>query len=142
MLNEDFEHRENPLNQISDDDVISWCDNDPANRYPSIAAAMQLFKEDDGKLIWKPILSRILDRAPELEPVFEGIASSMRPNSWSGSRADIMDRRSELYNELFQHANAKIASLARAKYRELQRWVTELQKSEGKMFRTRYESFE
>jgi hypothetical protein len=142
MLKEDFEHRENPLDQISDDDVISWCDIDPANRYPSIAAAMQLFMEDDGKLAWKPILSRIFDRAPELDPVFEGIASSMEPHSWSGSRADIMERRSELYKELFQHAKTKIGALARTKYRDLQKWVTEERKSEGNMFRTQFESFE
>ena len=142
MFNEDFEHRENPIDHISDDDVISWCDNDPANRYPSIAAAMQLFKEDDGELSWKPILSRIFNRAPVLEPVFEGIGYSMVPRSWSGSRADIIERRSELLKELFKHVNAQVRSLAKAKYASLQRQVAEVRKSEGTMFRTQFESFE
>ncbi|CAB1062170.1 Glucokinase (EC [Olavius sp. associated proteobacterium Delta 1] len=141
-FNEDFEHRENPLDQISDDDIISWCENDPANRYPLIASAMKLFKEDDGKLTWKPLLSRIFDGAPELEPVFDGIARNMIPNSWSGSRAEIVERQSELLKELFEHDNAQIGHLAKAKYVSLQRQITEMRKSEGEMFRTRFESFE
>ena len=144
MFIEDFEHRENPIDHIPDDVIISWCENDPPVRYPLIAASIKLFKEEGGILTWKPILSRVLDRAPELEPVFNGIAGIMEPHSWSGSRADIMDRRSELYKELFEHdrAEIEIGALARTKYRELQKRVTEELKSEGKMFRTQFESFE
>ncbi len=142
MFIEDFEHRENPIDHIPDDVIVSWCDNDPPDRYPLIAGSMKLFKEDDGNLTWKPILSRILDRAPELEPVFEGIAQSMIPHSWSGSRADIVERRSELLKELFEHDNAQVRLLAKTKYALLQGWIVEERKSEGKMFRTRFESFE
>jgi hypothetical protein len=112
------------------------------NRYPLITSAMKLFREDGGKLEWKSILSRIFDKAPELGPVFNGITRTMVPNSWSGSRADIIERRSELLKELFQHGRAEIGSLARAKHDELQKLITEERKSEGNLHSRQFESFE
>jgi len=103
---------------------------------------LQLFKEDEGQLAWKNILFRIFDNAPELEQVFEGIARVMVPNSGSGSQADIIESRSELFKELFKHCNEQIRHLAKAKYLSLHRQIAEMRKSEGTMFRPRFESFE
>jgi hypothetical protein len=142
MFNADFESRDNPLDQISDDDLIIWCEKDPESRYPLITLAIQPFKECDGKLTWKPVMYRIFDRAPDLGAIFNNIAYSMIPKSWSGSRADIMQNRSVLYKELYEHDNAEIMSLAKAKYSELQRKIIEERQSEGNLHRRQFESFE
>ena len=142
MFNADFENRDNPLDQISDDDFISWCEKDPENRYPLITSAIQPFTESDGRLKWKPLISHIFDRALELETVFDNIAYYMEPKSWDGSRADIMQNRSVLFKELYQHDNAEIRSLAKAKYLDLQGKIIEERKSEGSRHRRQFESFE
>lgn len=90
MFSDDLEYRENPLNQISDDDLISWCEQDPGNRYPLIASAIDPFMERNRKLEWKNIVFRIFDMAPELDAIFDSIEYSMIPRSGSGSFADII----------------------------------------------------
>lgn len=100
------------------------------------------FYESDEKLAWKPILSEILNRTPEPNGLFREIGRSMRPNSWSGSRTDIMQRRSELYKVLFEHKRPEISALAKAGHAELRKEINERRKSEEKSFRTQFDSFE
>lgn len=144
IFGQDSRHGENPIDQISDDDLITWCETDPAARYPLLCSAMQPFSEsaETKKLEWKPVVFRFLDNAPELESVFENISIAMVPQSWSGSRADIMERRSALYKELFQHDNDEVASLAKAKYLDLRKMIEEERKFEQSYNRRQFESFE
>jgi len=142
MFSADFENRDNPLDKISDDDLISWCEKDPGSRYPLITSAIQPFMECDGRLKWKPVIYRIFDRAPELKTIFDNIAYSMVPKSWKGSLADIMQNRSLLYKKLYQHDNAEIRSLAKAKYLDLQKKIIAERKFEESQNRRQYGSFE
>ena len=68
MSNMTSKAQTNPLNQISDEDLISWCDNDPNDRYPFIASAIQAFSQsaETGGFAWKPIVYSILEKAPDL----------------------------------------------------------------------------
>ena len=58
LFSDAFEKRDNPLNQISDDDLISWCEKEPTIRYPLIASAIQALSEsaETSGLAWKPIV--------------------------------------------------------------------------------------
>ena len=139
---EDYGNGVHPLENISDDDIISWCEDDPVKRYPRIASSMHLFEKVNDKLVWKSILYRIFENASELELIFNIIAASMMPGSWSGSLADIMEERAELLKELFQHEKPEICSLAKSRYARLESEIVEQRKSEENKFRTQFESFE
>jgi hypothetical protein len=107
----DFDRGNNPLNHISENDLLSWCDNDPENRYPMIAADIQPFSEsaEANGFAWKPILYRIFEKAPNLEAVLEHVADAIRPSGWSGSLADILVKRSVLFQNLYEHDDEKIS---------------------------------
>jgi hypothetical protein len=120
MFADDFERRSNPLNQISDDDLISWCDNDPKVRYPLIAS----------------------EKAPDLSVVLNHLANSIWPKSWSGSLADILQKRSVLFQSLYQHDNAEIRAWAKGRYSALQETIKIEREGEERNSRKRNESFE
>ncbi len=144
MFADDFERRNNPLNQISDDDLISWCDNDPGDRYPIIASAIQGFSESEetSGLAWKPIVYCIFENAPVLGVVLEHLADAIRPTSGSGSRADILQKRSVLFQSLYQHDNAELRAWARGQYSALQETIKREREWEECNNRELNESFE
>jgi hypothetical protein len=140
----DSEKSTNPLNQICDEDVISWCENDPEDRYTLIVSEIQAFSEsvETKELIWKPLVYSIFEKAPNLEVVFKHLAEAIRPMSWSGSRADIMQKRSVLFQSLYQHDNAEIIALAECEYSALQEEIKRTRESEERDDHKRNESFE
>jgi len=144
MFADDFERHNNPLNQISGDDLISWCDNDPEDRYPLIASAIQALSESEetGGLAWKPIVYSIFEKAPDLGIVLEHLADVIMPMSWSGSLADILQERSVLFQSLYQHHNAEIRAWARNRYSALQERIKKEREWDERHNRERNESFE
>ncbi|NOY16305.1 MAG: hypothetical protein GXP23_05120 [Gammaproteobacteria bacterium] len=144
MFIDDFERHENPLSQISDSALLSWCEKDPPSRYPLVASVVKAFKKSDetGKYEWKPFVYRIFDKAPVLEGVLENLADALRPRSWSGSRADILQRRAVLYQELYEHDNEEVRAWARSQHTKLQEEIRNIREREDQRDRARDESFE
>jgi hypothetical protein len=106
------------LDNLLDDDLTFWCDKDPENRYPQIAAAIHPIvkcKETD-ELKWKPIIYSIFERAPDLVFVFKCLARTIMPTIISGSEADIIKKRSELFRDLYEHENEAVQVLAKEQF--------------------------
>lgn len=139
-----FQRRRNPLQGISDDDLIAWCELDAVKRYPLVAAVAEVFKpgsvgENDQ---WLPLFFEIAKRAPALRPVLENVVRSLRPSSWSGSLAEILQGRMELFPPLFEYSNEEVAAWAKRMHRVVDGWVSqERQYEEGRRI-LRDESFE
>ena len=163
MFSNNIVTRNNPMDQISDDDLISWCDSDPENRYPLIASSIQAFSESTEKdelvaiasaiqasagstakdeLAWKPLVYSIFERAPNLDAVLACLADGIRPMSCSGSCADILQKRSVPFQSLYHHDNAEISSWARSQYSKLQEEIKVIREREDRQHRERNESFE
>jgi hypothetical protein len=144
IFTDDFERRSNPINQISDNDILFWCDEDPQKRYPLIALSVQAYTKSTGAndLAWRPIIYSIFEKAPNLGVIFENLADSMRPTAWMGSLADILQKRSLLFYELTKHDNALISTWAKDQYAALQETIKREQEWEGNHNRERNESFE
>jgi hypothetical protein len=144
MFIDDIERHDNPLSKISDDELLSWCERDPSSRYPLVASAMKAFKKSDetGKYEWKPFVYTIFDKAPALDDVLEQLADALRPMSWSGSRADILQKRAVLYQNLYEHDNEEVVAWARSRYTKLQEEIRNEREREDQQDRGRNESFE
>jgi len=144
MFSGDIEWRNNPINEISDDDLIRWCDLDPVNRCPLIAVAIQAFSESEvtGRVAWKPFVNSLFEKAPDIGAVLERLAENIRPTINSGSRADILQKRSVLFQSLFQHDNAEISAWAKRQYANLQEEIKSQRDWEDRLNRRRDESFE
>ena len=140
----DFDYRENPLNKITDEIIISWCDCNPENRYPLIVLVIQSFfksKEPD-KLEWKPIVYSILEKAPDLSAVLNNITKAIIPTSCTGSLVDILQKCTVLFECLYKHDNELIQDLARTQYYKLQERIEIERAYDHRSGHDWYESFE
>jgi hypothetical protein len=63
----DVESRKWPLAAISDDDLITWCDQDPQARYPAMAQVIRIYQQagDKAPPRWTSTALRFLERAPD-----------------------------------------------------------------------------
>lgn len=141
---DDFERKDNPLNHISDEVIISWCDEDPGKRYPKIAGAIQTFHQSSSsnELEWKPIVYSILEKAPDLEAVLNPLLDKFRPTSWSGARSEIMQKRTVLLEAFLQHGNSEVVAWARERVVLLREWIEQDREWEKRNNRAQNESFE
>jgi hypothetical protein len=133
-----------PLNQIPDNELLIWCEQDPTVRYPIAASLIDPFTQsaESGKLKWKPVVYAILERAPDLDDILDHLAHAIWPKSWSDSRADILLNRAVLFQELYEHENAKIRAWAKAQYSDLQESIRKEREREERRNRERNERFE
>lgn len=144
MFSRDYERRENPLNQISDDDIITWCEASPEERYPVASSWIDGFSSsnDQSVLKWKPIVHTLFEKAPSLDKILDELEESIRPSGWSGSLADILQERVVLFESLFFHENSQISAWARKCHDHLKESIRNQRETEEKRNRERNESFE
>ncbi|WKZ23343.1 MAG: hypothetical protein QY305_06830 [Candidatus Brocadiaceae baterium WH-1] len=144
MFVDGFERRSNPIDAISDNDLITWCDRDPESRYPLIASMIQPFSkgEKEDKPEWKRIVLSIFEKAPRLEAVLVYLSRSIRPSGWSGSLAAILEKRLVLFQSLYDHHNAEIRAWAKSQYSALQESIKQEREWEEARERKRNETFE
>ena len=144
VFSDDFELHDSPLNQISDKDILSWCEKDPSSRYPLVASTVEAFKQSDetGKYEWKFFVYTIFEKASDLEDVLTRFADALIPISWSGSRADILEKRAILYLDLYGHDNEEVVAWSKNQYGELQEMIRIERERENQWNRERNVSFE
>lgn len=142
LFSNDFERHGNPLSQILDEAVIEWCEENPESRYSIAVSAVESFEKNSGtgKYEWRPVLNAILEGAPDLEKVLNKLWRSLQPHAWSGSLASILEERSVLLGDLYDHQNTEVASWAKSQYAQLQQYIDNEQEQERG--RQRNESFE
>lgn len=144
MFSDDFRLQDSPLNQISDKDILSWCEKDPSSRYPLVASTAKPFRQSDetGKYEWKSFVYTIFDKAPVLEDVLTRFAGVLRPTSWTGSLADSLEMRLVLYQDLYEHDNSEVAAWAESQGKELQKEIRKEREMGNQLHRGRNEGFE
>jgi len=143
MFGNDLDRSNNPLNEISDDDLLTWCDADPNKRYPLIAAVIQPFSklDEENGSSWKKIVNTIIEKAPQLDTILENLARSIWPMGWTGSLADILQKRSALFEDLFDHENEEVRSWAKNQYHALQQSI-DSEREQDHQRHVRNETFE
>lgn len=141
----DLNRHGNPLNAIPDESLIRWCDAAPDRRYPLVAGAIVPFSEqgESNVPVWKPIVHILFERAPVLNAVLRELGDCVRPRGgWSGSLADILERRNVLFACLFAHDNDEIAAWARNRHSAVREWIARERENEARRSSHVFESFE
>lgn len=145
IFSDDHGHRQTPLKKIDDDRLIAWCERDPQTRYPALSnvIATYEFAEGSDKPKWRPIAYRILSKGAYIEGVLNNLAYSIHPKSgWTGSLADILERRISLFEEFYDHEDSMISSWARQTYVNYTTEIRQRKELEENRSRDAYESFE
>ncbi len=140
----DLERADSPVNQIPENILINWCEQDPETRYPLIVSSMQMYSKskDSDELCWHPILSTIFEKSPNIQAVLSQLEKEVYPMSWSGSRADAIARRFSLFTQLFEHPDPDIRDWAVLQNQKLEIAVQVERERELKENQARFERFE
>ena len=128
-------HRYNSLGLIDNDYLLGWCEADPDHRFAALAEAVQLCcsaPNETGRpdLSWSPLALKLLSKAPRIDDILKAFLSVFIPQSWTGSRADMIAERLPLLHSLEQHLNPVVATWASAKRGELAHYVADLRLKE------------
>lgn len=116
--------REHPLVSIDDALVLSWCKGNPKARNPLVASAIMPYqKGKTGKLEWTSLAMSLVSDSVDPIAVLQMLLSSLWPTSWSGSRADLMQERSCLIEELKEHSDKAVAEWAHGEATKLGNWI-------------------
>lgn len=112
--------------------VISWAQNYPEIRYPSLASAIKPFEvKGGGAPTWTTLAQEIISNTPQpiLPETLDKLEVSIEPLSWTGNRSEILEERSVLVKSLTNHQNDIVASWARERE---QTWTAAIEKEREK----------
>jgi hypothetical protein len=137
-------HFVNPLEYVSEQEILNWCDVDPAVRYVQMATCLPYAATtaDQHPIVWKQIALTLIERAPDPPAVLNEFIQRFRPMSWSGSLASILERSAKLLDDLADHADPDIVSLAKEARDKLFSQAEAARQWELKEDRSRDERFE
>lgn len=102
LLNNLLHFHKGVMEVVPDEVILTWCDRDPATRYPLVASAATLFKrpKDGEPHEWLPLAGQLLAKAPDPLAVLKEILDRLEPSGWSGSLATKLEGRLKLLNTL------------------------------------------
>ena len=133
------------LSSTNVETLIAWCKrrNDP-KVWKVIAAGLQLWVSTDGDnaVQLTDAAVRFLEASPVPEDILRTYASKISPWSWSGSRAEIMERRAQSFKVLFQQADPHISALAQEIVAEETKRISNVRQREHRLDEEREQRFE
>lgn len=144
LLNNLLRFHKNVLDTLPDDAVLTWCDRDPAVRYPLAASFVLLFKRprENEPHEWTSLTVKLLEKAPDPLLVLNEIVNRLHPTSWSGSLATKLEGRLKLLEKLpVGDTPALAGAMAEAKKR-LQAQIDAQRRSEQEEDRAERNKFE
>jgi hypothetical protein len=135
--------RENPLVGVPDEEMLQWCNEKPAERYPAISRAVAYHTTPkEGGAEWTPLAMEMLKRAPDPLAVLERFVGRFSPTSWSGSRAAIIESRLGLLDRLGDLKNASLVEYVSRIRPQLVDEIARMRKWENERDSARDERFE
>jgi hypothetical protein len=134
----------NPVDDVPPETLLEWCRRAPAERFPIAAQLVTAVNggENGTTAQWTPAARALLENALEPVEVLTNLVSRLRPGSWSGSMASILNARSELLQDLCDHQNHALAAYAKEACALLQQQISAEREWETKNNRARDERFE
>jgi hypothetical protein len=114
----------NPLNAVPLPLLLEWADGDPDTRYPRLAGIVPAFKNADDATEWSEGALALLGAGPDRVAVLRGLATQLHPSGWSGSLADILERRRSLIQAFLDDDDPEVRHVARASDDRLQRDIS------------------
>ncbi|MGW8788875.1 hypothetical protein, partial [Heyndrickxia sporothermodurans] len=139
------DHRPNPADEISCEQLIAWCDQDQLVRY-QLAASFVTFAchtDERGPRVWSEQAKALLSHGPNPESVLSVFIRRFRPTSWSGSRAALMEANALLLDSLMSEILAEgLSTLAADAKKQFALEIAAERQRETDQDRARDERFE
>lgn len=113
----------NPLKRVPLPLLLEWAEGDPDTRFPRLAGTIPAFEQEDGATQWSEVALALLGAGPDRAAVLQGLASQIHPSGWSGSLADILERRRPLFQAFLDDDDPAVRQVARETDDGLQREI-------------------
>ena len=139
-----FSDREvSPLDSISCNILIRWCDKDPKHRYIQIAQIITFTgSAPEGLTVWSDQARALIDHTPDTISVLSIFVERFRPTIWSGSRATQMQACIGLLDTLGPDTTPDLLTFIAQERRKLLEDIEAQRHEEAGHGRRRYERFE
>lgn len=95
-------HSSNPMDVVSTENLIAWCEGDREQRY-LLASSVVTFanqSETSGPQLWSDQAKALLSNAADPKSVLAVFIKRFRPMSWSGSRSALIEANAQLLDSL------------------------------------------
>jgi hypothetical protein len=129
---------------VSQADVLTWCEQNRAERYPIMASVVTLFRPgaEGGGATWSDIAQALLDRAPDRLALVRAYARRFRPHNYSGSLAAAMEVALAPLGLLENDADPAVVAFARTEMTRLRQEIENARRYETETDRQTDERFE
>lgn len=147
---DNFSRHVSYLNDVPTNRLLAWCNKDEL-RIQAVAKSISAFEHlpkepnQEEKLRQVTLTEHalvLLDVAKDKLAIANEIYEDISPNSWSGSRADIMEERMTAFSALTNYATSEIRQFAESKMLILREAIGEARKFEAHRFAEREQRFE
>jgi hypothetical protein len=137
-------HDASALNLIPCDQLLEWCDREPAVRYPWAAANLQSFGHDrtTEERHWHPTARALLLRAPDRIAVMKHYIDQLHPMSWTGSRAVAWETNLKLLDNFNAEGDEQLQSFVQEQRDKFKTMIEKERASEEAGERRDNETFE
>jgi hypothetical protein len=102
-----------PLSKVPTAVLLDWAHGDPVTRFPQLAGVVPAFANQDGAAAWSETALAILDDAPDRAAVLRSLVAQRHQSGWSGSLADILEKRCELIRRFLDDEDPAVRQVAR-----------------------------
>ena len=139
-----------PINLLSIERVLNWCNGDQ-KRIQRVARLVSPYiclekksglPEKSKEVTLSPHIKALLDVAEDKTAMVETIFYNTKPNCWSGSRANILEERSQAVAELLNHPSFEVQKITKDKLIELGEKIKYERELEAKENSQREQKFE
>jgi hypothetical protein len=129
---EDWPHRmlffnardgQNPLDAVPVPLLLEWAGKDPDTRFPELAGMVSAFEKQNDTIEWSEAALALLRTGPDRAAVLRSLAIQLHPSGWSGSLADILERRRPLFQPFLGDDDPAVCQVARETDDWLQRKI-------------------
>lgn len=116
ILDDICDERGNPLDAVPAQDLLQWCDKDPATRYPLIAGLVTVTESANQTepRKWTDIALLLLEKAPDRIAVLrEFIRQLVQVSGWVGSLAATIETNVKILDELLTYPDHTVVEFIR-----------------------------
>ena len=131
-----------PIDPVGIPTLIGWADRDSMARYPAIARVIRLFTAVRENTTWNPAIAELIRGAPNPLEVAAALIQRLRPPSWSGSYASVLELNASLLDTLENGGHVSVIRFVEEQKALLLAEAAEARSEETDRDRRRDERFE
>lgn len=136
--------RLNPVHHLPENELLAWCERDPAVRCPAAAGVVSMFGTSPipGVPGWSNVALGLLKKAPDKSAVLREFISRFTPHMWSGSRSATIASNARLLDQLNTEGEPELAEFIAKAKTDLARVIEASRELEAYMNEPRQQGFE